>query len=104
MKEKAITNKIGTGLKDKRILLVTPDSPFLDDQRVFPGLGVLYLAAVAIRAGVNIYYTDDVSEIAIADYDVIGISCMTPGRFRQTGYSWRPTRHKLSLRMYAGKV
>ncbi len=78
MKEKAITNKIGTGLKDKRILLITLDSPFLDDQRVFPSLGILYLAAVSAKIGWPVDVTEYFHLTDAADYDVIGISCMTP--------------------------
>ena len=35
-------------LKDKKILLITLDSSFMDDSYVFPYLGVLYLMSVGI--------------------------------------------------------
>lgn len=93
--------KLGHGLKDKKTLLVTLDSPFLDSPHVFPYLGILYLLAVAREAGMTvrylhpdrmdpaldddaepcIYYTDQITinnMSAYADFDVIGISCMTP--------------------------
>lgn len=76
MLESTITDKIGTGLRGKRILLTTLDSPFLDDEYVFPYLGILYLMSTAIRAKADVYYTDkfDIN----SDADVVGISCMTP--------------------------
>ena len=72
----AILRKIGSGLRNKKILLTTLDSSFLDDQYVFPYLGILYLMSVAVRAGVKVHYTDrfDIDSGA----DVVGISCMTP--------------------------
>ena len=91
---------IGNGLKNRKILLVTLDSPFLDSQFVFPYLGVLYLLAVADGMGLRIRYFDhrhpsdqdaiDSHDVFFTDqfelenidqygcFDVIGISCMTP--------------------------
>jgi len=46
------------GFMDKRVLVLTLDSLFLDNSLVFPYLGILYLIAVAKRAGFNIYYTN----------------------------------------------
>lgn len=65
-------------LKDKKILLITLDSSFMDDSYVFPYLGVLYLVAVANRVGADVSYTDNFRIEEAGDYDVIGISCMTP--------------------------
>lgn len=60
------------------MLLVTLDSPFLDDQYVFPYLGILYLVAVAKRLGVNVEFTDNLRPEDVWKYEVIGISCTTP--------------------------
>lgn len=79
--------KINTdNLLNKKILLTTLGSSFLDDQYVFPYLGILYLMSVGIRAGANINYTDrfDVDSSA----DVVCISCMTP----QGGQAYRICR------------
>ncbi len=73
-------------LKGKRILLATLDSPFLDDQFVFPYLGTLYLMAVAKRVGADVTYTDKIGpylsrlgEFADRrDFDVVAFSCTTP--------------------------
>lgn len=65
-------------LSGKRILLVTLDSSFLDDQFVFPNLGILYLVSAAASAGVPVDYTDNLLMADTWEYDVIGISCSTP--------------------------
>jgi len=71
--------KINTdNLLNKKILLVTLDSPFLDDQYVFPYLGILYLMSVAKRVGAQVKYTDNLYMVDVWNYDVVGISCMTP--------------------------
>ncbi len=72
--------KINTNntLKGKRTLLATLDSPFLDDQYVFPYLGVLYLVAVGQRVGADVCYTNNLRSADVWRYDVIGISCQTP--------------------------
>jgi len=85
---------------NKRVLLLTLDSPFLDNSLVFPYLGILYLIAVAKKAGFKIhninksnetitkekfghpalFYTDefDMNHIdRYKDFDLIGISCLT---------------------------
>jgi len=61
-----------------KILLITLDSSFMDDQYVFPYMGVLYLTAIARKVGADVTYTDDISNVDVAEYDVVGISCMTP--------------------------
>jgi len=85
---------------NKRVLLLTLDSPFLDNSLVFPYLGILYLIAVARRAGFKIHYINK-SDKAITkekfghpvlfytdefdmghidrykDFDLICISCLT---------------------------
>jgi len=88
------------GFTNKRVLLLTMDSPFLDNSLVFPYLGILYLIAVARRAGFKIqyinksdkaitkekfghsalFYTDefDMGHIdKYKDFDLICISCLT---------------------------
>ena len=94
------------GYLDKNILLTALDSPFLDSARVFPYLGVLYLAAVGQQLGLNpvylcfedyplaetkfqesnLFYTDefrfsqegDIGPKMYEPFDLIGISCQTP--------------------------
>lgn len=71
--------KINTdNLLNKKILLVTLESPFLDDQYVFPYLGILYLMSVAKSVGADVSFTDKFNIEQAGRYDVIGISCMTP--------------------------
>ena len=71
--------KINTdNLSGKRILLVTLSSPFLDDEYVFPYLGVRCLESVALRLGADVGFTDKLRIQDIWRYNVIGISCMTP--------------------------
>jgi len=59
-------------------LLATLDSPFLDDQYVFPYLGIQYLVAVANRIGADVGFTDNLRMVDVWNYDIIGISCQTP--------------------------
>jgi len=95
-----LEHHLGNGLKAKKTLLVTLDSPFLDSAHVFPYLGILYLLSVAQSAGLPIYYfqPDDNDgypkmegpcvgytdllplndPTGYAPFDIIGISCMTP--------------------------
>ena len=81
-------------MKTKRILLITPESTFMDSDRVFPHLGILYLVAIAenldfhtefIRnnkpEGAGVFYTDEFDYTDIkyyASFDIVGISCTTP--------------------------
>ena len=97
----AILKKIGTGLKYKKMLLTTLDSPFLDNQYVFPYLGILYLVSIATKIGMrakyinneenkltqetlaefDIFFTDefDINNVDLYyGLDIVGISCMTP--------------------------
>ncbi len=89
------------GFKNKKILISTMDSPFLDNQYVFPYLGILYLVSVAIKNGMrtkyidlnfkaidseiienyDILYTDFFNISNMSQYkffDIICLSCMTP--------------------------
>jgi len=84
-----------------RVLLTTLPSPFLDDDRAFPQLGILYLLSVAKAAGHRVYYmkhpylsgleantlgsalfyTDTVelrSRHVYDEYDAVAISAVTP--------------------------
>ncbi len=96
-----LKQKINVGFRDKKVLLTTLRSPFLDSQYVFPYLGILYLLAVAEKIGMRIKYlkpeTANLSERDFRDhdlfftesielenlkqyknFDLLGISCMTP--------------------------
>src|SRR6266478_940996 len=68
-----------------KLALVSCRSPFLDDDRIYPPLGLLYLkSAVAAQVpGVQVSVVDDyeVEDLdQFADADVVGISVMTPQR------------------------
>lgn len=105
-KHKELINEFFSNFSTKRpnkILLLTLDSPFLDNKNVFPYLGILYLLSVAKNEGLRVKYLDksdleegiservlnsaDVfysDEITLDNvkhfegFDLIGISCMTP--------------------------
>ncbi len=80
-----------------RVLLTTLPSPFLDDDRAFPQLGILYLLSAAKAAGHDVtylrhpadscgdnkqgvYYTDNavLGGHGYASYDAVAISAVTP--------------------------
>lgn len=68
-----------------KLALVSCRSPFLDDDRIYPPLGLLYLkAAVAAQVpGTEITVTDsyDLDDPGqFADVDAVGVSVMTPQR------------------------
>ncbi len=68
-----------------KIALVSCRSPFLDDDRIYPPLGLLYLksALAAQVPGAEITVTDeyDLDDLAqFEDADVVGVSIMTPQR------------------------
>lgn len=95
-----ILQQLKDGFMDKYVLLVTLDSPFLDNSLVFPYLGILYLAAVAKRLGLDVcyinssrplkkerlkettfFYTDEFNLENIHQYksfDLICLSAVTP--------------------------
>ena len=96
-----LKQKIKTGFKNKKVLLTTLSSPFLDNQYVFPYLGILYLVSVADGIGMrakyinpregglseydlgtfDIFFTDVINPSEMERYkhfDLVGISCMTP--------------------------
>jgi anaerobic magnesium-protoporphyrin IX monomethyl ester cyclase len=64
-----------------RICLITPPSPFLLDQRVFPALGILKVAAVLEQAGYTVDHLDltGVSnyEEAAKDYQIEAVFAIT---------------------------
>ena len=49
--------------KQKKILLIALDSPFLDNEYVFPYLGILYLVSVAAKNGMRPKFVDKRSEV-----------------------------------------
>lgn len=68
-----------------KLTLVSCRSPFLDDDRIYPPLGLLYLksAVTAQVPGAEVRVVDeyDIDDPAVfGDADVIGISIMTPQR------------------------
>ncbi len=68
-----------------RVLLISCRSPFLQDDRVYPPLGLLYLkAAVASEqpdAEVTVVDDYDLEDLSLfAGFDIVGISVMTPQR------------------------
>lgn len=80
----------------KRILLIIPNSHFLDSDLVFPHLGILHLLAVAKSVGYKVFYINKKIKPEIEngvfytdefdfddldyykDFDIVGISCTTP--------------------------
>jgi radical SAM superfamily enzyme YgiQ (UPF0313 family) len=66
-------------------LLISCRSPFLQDDRIYPPLGLLYLKSAVLRevpeARVTIVDDYDLEGLAsVADCDVVGVSVMTPQR------------------------
>lgn len=68
------------------ICLITPPSPFLLDQRVFPALGILKVAAVLERSGIAVDHLDLTGvgnyEEAVSDYrgnpNIFALTATTP--------------------------
>lgn len=66
-----------------KLTLVSCRSPFLDDDRIYPPLGLLYLksAVMAQVADVEVSVVDDYDGPAVfEDADLVGVSVMTPQR------------------------
>jgi radical SAM superfamily enzyme YgiQ (UPF0313 family) len=68
-----------------KLLLLNPPSPFLIDQKAFPPLGILYLAAAAREAGIEAEVRDlaggegDLdAAVSGLEGDVVGLTCTTP--------------------------
>ena len=70
--------------KSLKIILINPPSSFLIDQRVFPPLGILYLAAVLRENGYNPkaidlgFYKDWENKLEEIRADFIGLTSTTP--------------------------
>jgi len=63
------------------ILMIVPRSTFLDSDRVFPNLGVLYLKSALELYGIEVTIEDDFTITnSSLDHDLIGISATTPQR------------------------
>ena len=69
----------------ERLLLISCRSPFLDNDKIYPPLGLMYLhQAIKQTLPVNVTITDkyDFTDPKwLDDYDAIGVSIMTPQRF-----------------------
>lgn len=70
-----------------RICLINPPSPFLLDDRVFPTLGILQVAAVLEEHGHEVHvedlggvqdYTAQMATVAAAGWDAFGVTATTP--------------------------
>lgn len=68
-----------------KILLINPPSPFLIDQKAFPPLGILYIAAVLRENGFEVAVLDLANKedklesvLKSCDADIFGISATTP--------------------------
>lgn len=71
-----------------KILLINPPSPFLLDERVFPPLGLLYVAASLEKAGYKVHlfdlagvgrWIDSVRDaVSREDFDAYGLTSTTP--------------------------
>ena len=69
----------------KKLLLVSCRSPFLENDRIYPPLGLLYLKAAcnlfAPHVQVDLADEYDLNNPEIfAEYDFVGVSIMTPQR------------------------
>jgi len=66
------------------VTLINPDSPFLIDPKVFPPLGILYLASVLEKESIETNVIDLAGikdwkkEIEKIDSEIVGITCTTP--------------------------
>ena len=54
-----------------RVCLVTPPSPFLLDQRVFPALGILKVAAVLEQAEIKVDHPDPFRAMLRGEVDAL---------------------------------
>jgi len=83
MKEKIKEEIKRIGENKKKVLLVSLRSPFLDSDRVYPPMGLLYLSSALKQVGHEVDIEDDFGgeERRINDYsiyDFIGVSVTTP--------------------------
>jgi anaerobic magnesium-protoporphyrin IX monomethyl ester cyclase len=68
-----------------RVLLINPRSPYLENDAAYPPMGLLYIAAVieSCKCSVCVADTttmtnDEIHKFPYSDYDLIGITCVTP--------------------------
>jgi radical SAM superfamily enzyme YgiQ (UPF0313 family) len=73
------------------MILINPPSPFLDNERVFPNLGIMQLASAWKRRGIEVYVFDlngqkdwkqQAKDVAMAD-DIFGMTSTSP-QFKYT--------------------
>ncbi len=77
----------------ENLLLISCRSPFLDDSKIYPPLGLLYLKAAVNKElpNVNVEITDDydLKDPAMFDrFDAVGVSIMTPQRKEANDLLW----------------
>lgn len=65
---------------EKRTLLISLRSPFLDSDRIYPALANLYLKSAMEEQGLDTTITDESFRETLKDYSHIGVSIMTPQR------------------------
>lgn len=63
-----------------KVLLTSLRSPFLDNDKVYPALANLYLAAALRAEGIDSTVTDDWEAENLDDFSHVGVSVMTPQR------------------------
>ena len=69
--------------KLEKILLMSCRSPYIDDEKIYPPLGILYLKSVVEKntdISVDLKDNYELKPETFEDYDLIGISIMTPQR------------------------
>jgi len=74
---------MGNNDKYNSVLLTSMRSPYLDDDRVYPPLGLLYLKSFLHKYGIKITIDDDFDFLhpeKYDKYDLFGASVMTPQR------------------------
>jgi radical SAM superfamily enzyme YgiQ (UPF0313 family) len=90
-----------------KLALVSCRSPFLDDDRIYPPLGLLYLKAAVAAAVpgaevtvIDSYDLDDLSQFG--DADVTGVSVMTPQRAEASELARALRRQHPGMTLVAG--
>lgn len=69
-----------------KVLLINPDSPYLENAASYPPMGLLYVAAALQKEGCDVSVLDFAAEPDIRPpvlqhihtYDLVGITCVTP--------------------------
>jgi len=90
-----------------KIALVSCRSPFLDDDRIYPPLGLLYLKSAVLAqlpdAEVTVTDTYDTADPGqFEDADIVGISVMTPQRAEADRLGWAIARQWPDKTLIAG--